>query len=152
MPTKTIEIEQLGYIGGPAGKEITRQINRLLAQLSGNIKTCSLRELQEVTLSDSNHVYIAIADSTQIVGMVTLVVVRQFAGVKGWIEDVVVDKDHRGLGIAKQLMQQAMDDAPIEVKSINLTSKRERTEAHQLYYGLGFEKRDTDAFRFTPDF
>jgi GNAT superfamily N-acetyltransferase len=60
---------------------------------------------------------------------------------------LVVDKDHRGLGIGRLLMERA-EQVAIEwkVRTIRLTSNIKRTEAHRFYLELGFEQPKTSHF------
>ncbi len=44
----------------------------------------------------------------EIVGMLTLGMYRTCLSLKGWIEDVVVDENHRRMGIGKALMEKAI--------------------------------------------
>lgn len=144
MSLSTITTGRLGYIE----EADAQRINELLPQLSSSIRPQAAARLNTVVNSESNRVYVA-RDDGVIVGVMILVVVEIFAGTKCWIEDVVVDERHRGRGIAKRLMKQAMSEAPFGAK-IDLTSKPERTEAHGLYRSLDFEQRTTVVFRYTP--
>ena len=80
--------------------------------------------------------------------MCTLCVGRCLSGCKGWIEDVVVDKNHRGLGLGKRLLRFVHERAKeLGVGSLILTSAPRRVEANGLYRSLGYELRDTNAYR-----
>ena len=70
------------------------------------------------------------------------------SGVKGWIEDVVVDSRHRGLGLGKRLLLFVHQCAKeLGVGSLILTSAPHRVEANGLYRSLGYEQRNTNAYR-----
>jgi ribosomal protein S18 acetylase RimI-like enzyme len=89
-------------------------------------------------------------DSTKIVGMATLVLVPKFAGLVAQIEDVCVDKEYRGKGIARLLMHAVMSTArERKVTHIDLTSSPSREAALALYESLQFERRETIPLRFT---
>ena len=83
-----------------------------------------------------------------IVGTLTLVLFRIPTGVRGWIEDVIVDETARGLGVGEALTAEAIrlaDDAG--ARTLDLTSRPSRRAAHRLYSKLGFEVRDTSVYR-----
>ena len=86
-----------------------------------------------------------------IVGLVTLVALPQLTGIRCHIEDVVVDEAYRGHGIAKALLSAAIGRAKsLGARTIDLTSRPSRENAHRLYEALGFEIRDTDVMRLIP--
>jgi ribosomal protein S18 acetylase RimI-like enzyme len=127
-------------------------ISALLPQLSSSTKSLNYEDFVAVVTAEANRVYVARSNDAErkIVGCMIFVIVRQFVGIKCWIEDVVVDDGYRGQGIARAMMQQAMDDAPPDAKHINLTSAPGRAAAQGLYPSLGFQVRDTVVFRYTP--
>jgi ribosomal protein S18 acetylase RimI-like enzyme len=85
-----------------------------------------------------------------IVGLLTLVVFRLATGIRALIEDVVVDSAHRRLGIGDALVRDAVELATeLRARTIELTSRPERAEANRLYRRLGFELRETNAYRLT---
>ena len=65
-----------------------------------------------------------------------------------WIDYVCVNSEHRGKGIAKQLMKR-IEEIAIEEKVLflQLTSSRFRTGARKLYMDMGFTIRESDIFR-----
>ncbi|MFO7673714.1 MAG: GNAT family N-acetyltransferase, partial [Lutibacter sp.] len=59
------------------------------------------------------------------------------------------DGSQRGKGYGKEIMLHAMRFAEsMGAKSIDLTSRPFRIAANQLYIDLGFEKRDTNVYRY----
>jgi len=79
----------------------------------------------------------------------TLVVFTIPSGQRAWIEDVVVHEDARGLGIGESLTLAAVNEARERgVRSIDLTSRPSREAANALYQKLGFERRETNVYRF----
>ena len=92
-------------------------------------------------------------------GMVTLVLRNHGTGRRfvGHIEDVFTDPNYRWRGYAEKLVRAAIDEATKRgVIHIDLTSRPERTTAHQLYKKLGFrviaqaipdDPRSTNLFR-----
>ena len=73
-------------------------INKLLPQLSAKASKLTLNDLQDLADSESTRIFLASDDSSQIIGMLSLIVMRIPTGKKAWIEDVVVDEGARGMG------------------------------------------------------
>ncbi|GJJ77688.1 hypothetical protein EMPS_10047 [Entomortierella parvispora] len=87
---------------------------------------------------------------SRIVGCLTLITLKLLMNSRAHIEDLVVLNDCRGLGLGRALMQRALNEA-VQVhhcKMVDLTSKPDRIQARTLYESLGFQLRDTGAFRF----
>lgn len=124
---------------------------RLLPQLSSSAKTPTWDELAELIASKAAIVLAAVDDEDpdrKILGSMTLVVFRIPTGVRSWVEDVVVDTEYRGRGIGEKLIRTAIARAEAEgAKTIDLTSRPSRVEAHRLYKRCGFEMRETCVFR-----
>lgn len=127
---------------------------RLLPQLSSSAKTPAWEELEDLISSKTSIVLAAVDDEDpeeKILGTMTLVVFRIPTGVRSWVEDVVVDKEARGQGIGEKLIRTAIERAKAEgAKTIDLTSRPSRVEAHRLYRRCGFEMRETCVFRRIP--
>jgi GNAT superfamily N-acetyltransferase len=88
----------------------------------------------------------------RIVGMVLLCRTEMLVGTKDWIEDVVVDAGHRGLGIAGRLMDMAeAASRSTGAKHLNLTSNPERGPARDMYIKRGYTLCDTGVFRLKFD-
>lgn len=69
-----------------------------------------------------------------------------------WIDYVCVNKEYRGKGIAKHLLQKIEELAKNEnILFLQLTSSRFRTSARKLYIDLGFSIRESDIFRKVLD-
>jgi len=89
-------------------------------------------------------------DEGKPVGMLSLVVFRIPTGVRGWIEDVVVNQETRGKGIGEALTRAALDRAKeLGVKTVDLTSRPSREAANRLYQRVGFQPRQTNLYRYT---
>ena len=139
-----INIEELKTFSPDA----TQTLNDLLAQLNPGSKTLSDEDVCEIIEMSSNRLFVAREPiSNKIVGMLTLIVYRIPVWKKGWIEDLVVDKDYRNIGIATKLIQHAVKNAKaLGVSSLNFTSRPQREDANRLYLKLGFKKRDTNVY------
>ena len=129
--------------------ESLNAVNRLLPQLSASAKAISINRLQDLTESDSTKLFIGTDQSGEILGMLSLIVMKIPTGNKAWIEDVVVDESARGRGIGRELMNHAHEEAKKHgVKSIDLTSRPSRESANELYQSLGYEIRETNVYRY----
>jgi ribosomal protein S18 acetylase RimI-like enzyme len=123
-------------------------VNRLLPQLSKSAKPMTLSELDDLVSAGATDMLVA-ADSDAILGVLTLVVFRIPTGVRAWIEDVVVDDAARGRGVGLALNEFAVDVARSRgARTVDLTSRPARDVANRLYRRLGFEKRDTNVYRY----
>lgn len=122
-------------------------INRLIAQLSTSSHTFTEAELNSLIASPQSHLY-ALEYDEKIIGMVTLCIYQCPTGRKAWIEDVVVDQNHRGKGYGKLMVRKAMEECQNRGNvTLMLTSRPSRIVANQLYQSLGFEKRVTNVYK-----
>lgn len=134
-------------------KEVTSELVEafqcLMPQLSSSAQVPTRAEIQEIV--DSQAVILLVArDEGKLVGMLSLVVFRIPTGVRGWIEDVVVNQETRGKGIGEALTRAALDRArEMGVKSVDLTSRPSREAANRLYQRVGFQPRQTNVYRYT---
>jgi ribosomal protein S18 acetylase RimI-like enzyme len=93
-----------------------------------------------------------VARAPMIVGMLTLAVFHTPTGCHAWIEDVVVDGAFRGRGIGEALTRAGLDRArELGVHEVNLTTRPSREAANRLYQRLGFQRRQTNVYRFPLD-
>ena len=87
--------------------------------------------------------------NSPIVGMLTISLYRVPTGGRSIVEDLVVDAKYRNMGIAKALLQSAIEIARESgANGVTLTSNSRRLEANQLYVRMGFKKRETNAYFF----
>ena len=82
-----------------ADPELFGSMARLLPQLSTSADPLTAYELEGIIESPATTLFVARDSGHDIVGALTLVVFRAPTGVRGWIEDVVVDESVRGAGI-----------------------------------------------------
>ena len=138
----------------PRLKELTEMqpgylvsINNLLSQLSDSVHTITEEELNTLLSSSQSHLYVLESDG-QFIGMTTLCLYQCPIGWKAWIEDVVVDQNHRGKGYGKLMVRKAMEECKNRGNvTLMLTSRPSRIVANQLYQSLGFEKRETNVYK-----
>jgi ribosomal protein S18 acetylase RimI-like enzyme len=130
--------------------EVVEAFGRLLPQLSTSAAALDAGAIREIVSSPTVTVLIARSDDT-IVGTLSLVVFRIPTGVRGWIEDVVVDSAAGRKGIGTALVREAVDRAmKAGARSVDLTTRPARVAAGNLYERAGFAQRDTRVYRYTP--
>jgi ribosomal protein S18 acetylase RimI-like enzyme len=123
-------------------------VNRLIPQLSRSAPPLSADALKQIVSWDGNYLLIA-RDGDRVVGMLTLVTFPIPTGLRAWIEDVVVDEAARGQGVGAALTQEAVRRSrAVGARTVDLTSRPTRQAANRLYERLGFELRETNAYRF----
>src|SRR5712692_10255053 len=89
--------------------EIVEAASQLLLQLSESSAILTEKELGEIVQSDCSQLLLARdAETNQILGMLTLVMLRIPSGRRAWIEDVVVDSAARREGIGEILNRHAI--------------------------------------------
>jgi len=141
----TVTVEKAQF----ATTELVVGLNRLLPQLSSSAEPLTTDDVEEMIHSESSTLFVALDEGT-VVGTLTLVVFSIPTGRRAWIEDVVVDEDSRGTGVGQQLTMAAVDEARLrDVRSIDLTSRPSREAANAMYVKLGFERRETNVYRFS---
>jgi ribosomal protein S18 acetylase RimI-like enzyme len=130
--------------------ELVDAMNRLLTGLTSSASPPSIVELCEIVDSPATVLFVARSDTQTIVGTLTLVSFRLPTGMRTWIEDVIVDSNTRGLGVGAALCQTAIRYATdLGAVSIDLTSRPSRVAANRLYQKLGFQRRETNVYRYT---
>ena len=142
-------------VGAASGvdDELIAAFNRLVPQLSRGAAVPTPELIREILEAPANTVLIARddRDNGRIVGMLTLVVFRIPTGVRAWIEDVVVDEAVRGRGVGEALSQEAIQRAVgAGARTVELTSRPSREAGNRLYQRLGFVRRDSNVYRYTP--
>jgi ribosomal protein S18 acetylase RimI-like enzyme len=82
-----------------------------------------------------------------IVGSGTLAVFRTPTGLHAHIEDVIVDRKSRGLGIGEALVNRLLLIATeLGLNGVSLTCNPSREAANKLYKKMGFEKWETNVY------
>jgi ribosomal protein S18 acetylase RimI-like enzyme len=124
-------------------------LGKLLRQLS-TTATFNRDRFAAIIDHDATELLVIRVDG-HIVGMATLVTIPLPSGLRGHVEDVVVDAAMRGQGLARALLEQMTQLADARgLRSLDLTSRPSRVSALQLYESIGFVRRDTNVLRYTP--
>ena len=125
---------------------VIADINALLLQLTDAPQPLDLNRAIEI--ATESHWVVARDEENRIKGINTLTISQIPTGRVGHLDDVVVDKPHRGKGVGRGLVEFLVNWA-VQVRAadrIELTSKPSRVEANGLYLKLGFQKRETNCY------
>jgi ribosomal protein S18 acetylase RimI-like enzyme len=129
--------------------ELAAALARLVPQLSQSAPPITAGHLAELASSPATVLFVARDGSGEIIGTLTLVLVRIPTGLMAIIEDVVVDGAVRGGGVGGELVREAVAAArEAGARKVDLTSRPSRVEANRLYEKLGFQRRDTNVYRY----
>ena len=132
-----------------ADEELVHLVARLLAQLTEARTPPTLEQLRDTVANQV--LLIARDDDGAVLGMLTFVLYRVSSGLKGRIEDVVVDEAARGRGAGEALTREAMRRAnEAGVLMLELTSMPYRQAANRLYKRLGFVRKPTNVYVWWP--
>jgi ribosomal protein S18 acetylase RimI-like enzyme len=132
-----------------ATEELVEMFRRLLPQLTEARTPPTLAQLQDVVSNQT--LLVARDDDGKILGTLTFVLYRVASGVKGRIEDVIVDESARGKGVGETLVREGMrlaNDAGVLM--LELTSMPYRQSANRLYKRLGFVRKPTNVYVWWP--
>jgi ribosomal protein S18 acetylase RimI-like enzyme len=132
-----------------ASPELVETIRALLPQLTEARTPPTLEHLQDVVSNQT--LLLARDDDGGILGTLTFVLYRVSSGVKGRIEDVIVDESARGQGVGEALVREGMRLAnEAGVLMLELTSMPYRQAANRLYRRLGFVRKPTNVYVWWP--
>jgi ribosomal protein S18 acetylase RimI-like enzyme len=129
--------------------EIADAFPRLVPELSTSASVPTDAEIDTLVADPSTVLLAARSEANEIVGMLTLVLVRIPTGIRAWIEDVVVASSSRRSGVGAALVEEALRVAEANgARTVDLTSRPDREAANHLYLRMGFERRDTNVYRY----
>jgi len=132
-----------------ASEELVATIRALLPQLTEARTPPTLEQLQDVVANQT--ILLALGDDGTVLGTLTFVQYRVSSGVKGRIEDVIVDEAARGQGAGEALVREGMRLAnEAGVLMLELTSMPYRQAANRLYRRLGFVRKPTNVYVWWP--
>lgn len=130
-------------------KDDLRQVDALLSQLS-SAATFDPHRVQAMIDAPGIDLFVA-RDAGYMVGMATLVTFPLVTGWRGIVEDVVVDHQARGRGIARLLLEAITHESDCRrLRTLDLTSRPSRESALKLYESAGFVHRETNVLRYVP--
>lgn len=124
-------------------KEVVKLLKQLTTKkLSFSINSC---------IEDPSITCLVVEEDKKVIGFGSLIIYQiPTKGLVGRLEDIVVDKNCRGKGIGKKLVEELIKIASCKkINLIELTSKPTRVGARKLYEKLGFKLMDTGVFRKT---
>jgi ribosomal protein S18 acetylase RimI-like enzyme len=131
-------------------EDLVEAWHRLTPQLSSSSAAPSRAELEEIVASPGTVLLLARDDAGAVLGSLTLVLFRIPTGPRAIIEDVVTDEAARHQGAGTALVNAALERARLRgVRTVDLTSRPSREGANRLYQELGFEKRETNVYRYS---
>lgn len=129
--------------------ELTEAFERLVPQLSRSNPPPDRATVAAMLASPVTSQFVARDGDGRIVGVATLVVFRIPTAVRAWIEDVITDEAARGQGVGEALTTAMLARArELGCATVDLTSRPSREAANRLYQRVGFERRDTNVYRF----
>lgn len=133
--------------------ETVAAINQLIPQLSSSASAYSKEDVERLVSQEGVFLF-AYRNSEEepILGTLTLVTFEIPTGVRGWVEDVVVDEAARGQGAGQQLVEAALEQARATgCRTVDLTTRPFREAANRLYQRCGFERRETNLYRYNVE-
>jgi ribosomal protein S18 acetylase RimI-like enzyme len=129
-------------------QEFLGALHRMIPQLAPGSELPSQEQLEKVIACPTN-ILLAARVGNQTVGTLTLAMLHTPTGTTGWIADVVVDNLVRGKGIGEKLVRDAIARAQsLGARYVDLSSRPARESANRLYQRIGFEKRETNYYRY----
>lgn len=129
--------------------ELVEALRRLVPQLSASAPAPDSGRLERIARQDL--LLVARSDTGEIVGTLTLVLYETPTGLRARTEDVIVDATARGAGVGELLTREALRlAAQAGARTVELTSAPSREAANRLYERLGFERRETNVYRYSP--
>ena len=132
-----------------ASDGLVSTIRALLPQLTEARTPPTLEQLQDVVSNQT--LLVARDDAGSVLGTLTFVLYRVSSGVKGRIEDVIVDESARDHGVGEALVREGMRLAnEAGVLMLELTSMPYRQSANRLYRRLGFVRKPTNVYVWWP--
>ncbi len=123
---------------------LQNQVSELFEQLSPNKKQIELNKI----LESKNQITLAYCtENDKIIGIASMCNYRVISGNKGWIEDVVVDKNARGKGVGRKLIEKLLEIAKQkELSEVLLFTEDHRIPAINLYNKLDFQQKESRIF------
>ncbi|MBA2496148.1 MAG: GNAT family N-acetyltransferase [Acidimicrobiia bacterium] len=129
--------------------ELVAALERLVPQLSRSNPPPTPEQVGELLGAPATDQFVARDEGGAIVGVATLATFRIPTGVRAWIEDVIVDESARSQGVGESLTRAMLDRASGHgAVTVDLTSRPDRAAANRLYVRIGFQRRETNVYRY----
>lgn len=120
------------------------QTYTLFKQLSPNKKQM---KLDEILMENNPVTLVGCFIGDRIVGIASMAIYKVISGNKGWIEDVIVDENYRGMGIGLKLIEKLLSiSSEKQLSEVLLFTEEHRTAAVSLYEKLGFIKKESNIY------
>jgi len=146
-PIPGVTVERLSLVD----EALYAACQRLVPQLTESNPPPTCEELALLLASPCSFLFMAkhIDFGDETIGLATLILYRVPTGLRGYIEDVVVDERARGRGIGEALTWACLEAArEAGAPYAGLTSNPSRVAANRLYQKMGFELRQTNVYRY----
>lgn len=123
---------------------VQHQVCELFKQLSPHKKQL---KLDEILMEDNPLTLLGCFIDNKIVGIASMAIYKVISGKKGWIEDVIVDENYRGMGIGIKLIEKLLSISNVQqLSEVLLFTEEHRTPAISLYEKLGFSKKRSSIY------
>ena len=120
-----------------------------LLKLLGQLTESKINLNMKAMTTDKHCNAVVLEENKRIIGFGSLI--SYLVPCRGYIariEDVIVDKNHRGQGLGRKITEELIKIAKKKkIKIVNLTSRPERIEARNLYESMGFVMLETRVFK-----
>lgn len=129
--------------------EVFEVVRRLVLEIGTYKNQPAREELTALVQSEASALWVARYpdQAGSLAGMLAISLYRVPTGLRSIVEDVAVDPGFRRLGIARALMETAIDFArAAEANGVALTCNPQREAANRLYLSMGFERRETNSY------
>ncbi|KAA5532515.1 GNAT family N-acetyltransferase [Taibaiella lutea] len=118
-------------------------VYRLICELENDIFEHDIFSgIYEENLKSKYCFYIVAETENKVVGFISLQIQQllHHCGTVGEVQEFYIDKDYRGKGIGRQLMDEVKQyAAEHQLKGLEVTSNKRRTENVNVYESLGFK-------------
>ncbi|MDP3881210.1 MAG: GNAT family N-acetyltransferase [bacterium] len=142
MPPKEFQLKELRKFS----KKLKDELSQLLTQLSQTRERIDEKVLKKA-LKSPNTVLFGLFHNDKLIGTGTLIIMDTFASPRGFVHDLVIDKEYRSRGLAHKIMDEIIKRAKKhKLTELSLTSRAHR-KTEKFFKECGFEKRQTNCFR-----
>ncbi|GGG59395.1 GNAT family N-acetyltransferase [Epilithonimonas arachidiradicis] len=120
------------------------QVYELFKQLSPDKEQL---KLDEILMENNPVTLLGCFIEDRIVGIASMAIYKVISGNKGWIEDVIVDENYRGMGIGMRLIEKLLlISNEQQLSEVFLFTEEHRTPAISLYERMGFIRKESNIY------